>query len=349
MVVCQGGHVSFWSSEGQRMKRFNEQNVSETIDTTCLGFDEFGEKFYTGATDGKIRVRTIRRCWPSVMSAADLDLEFQWTYSAHTRCGTRYGSGNNTDRSLETAHRRRRLDTVGFWKCPTLLVSALHCRQLAVFRDIHEAEGRPSLPTEWKEEKDRNKVSCRSPHSPRWTSHLNCSMQGHEDDIICMAVTSFSPQLLASGSTDGEICVWNTSSESFIRRLDQRKRNSDSTQAEVMARLSTIASHPHSLLHQMRDDASDFGITTLRFLDQRMTSSTAHSFTGANLVSCGGIAFVRFWNTYTGKLVGEFQAHMDGEETTFVWIQPSYFLLPCDISGKYHYGSGRDLQIPGHR
>ncbi len=48
-----------------------------------------------------------------------------------------------------------------------------------------------------------------------------------------MAVTSFAPQILASGSVDGDICIWNTSSELFIRRLDQRKRHPNNTQAKV--------------------------------------------------------------------------------------------------------------------
>jgi WD40 repeat protein len=52
-----------------------------------------------------------------------------------------------------------------------------------------------------------------------------------------MAVTSFSPQLLASGSIDGEICIWNTSSEAFVRRLDQRKRRGNSTQTKVCREL----------------------------------------------------------------------------------------------------------------
>jgi hypothetical protein len=43
-----------------------------------------------------------------------------------------------------------------------------------------------------------------------------------------------------------------------------------------------------------------------------MGLSTSSSSTGANLVSCGGIGFVRFWNVHAGKLVGEFQAHADG-------------------------------------
>jgi WD40 repeat protein len=43
-----------------------------------------------------------------------------------------------------------------------------------------------------------------------------------------------------------------------------------------------------------------------------MASTTSSSSTSANLLSCGGVGFVRFWNVYTGQLVGEFQAHVDG-------------------------------------
>jgi hypothetical protein len=43
-----------------------------------------------------------------------------------------------------------------------------------------------------------------------------------------------------------------------------------------------------------------------------MASSTSNSSTGANLLSCGGVGFTRFWNVNKGKLVGEFQAHIDG-------------------------------------
>lgn len=56
MIVCQGGDISFWSLEGQKTKRFSGQDAEEIFDTTCLGFDEYGEKFYTGGSDGKIRV-----------------------------------------------------------------------------------------------------------------------------------------------------------------------------------------------------------------------------------------------------------------------------------------------------
>jgi hypothetical protein len=59
MVVCQAGDISFWSLEGQKTKRSSAPDAGEISDTTCLGFDEFGEKFYTGGSNGKIRVRII--------------------------------------------------------------------------------------------------------------------------------------------------------------------------------------------------------------------------------------------------------------------------------------------------
>jgi hypothetical protein len=40
MIVCQAGDVSFWSLEGQKTKRFGEQDGGETFDTTCLGFNK---------------------------------------------------------------------------------------------------------------------------------------------------------------------------------------------------------------------------------------------------------------------------------------------------------------------
>lgn len=63
----------------------------------------------------------------------------------------------------------------------------------------------------------------------------------------------------------------------------------------------------------MADNAADFAITTLKFLDRRMISNAGQVATGANLVSCGGVGFVRFWNINSGKLIGEFQAHIDGK------------------------------------
>ncbi|CAF0779903.1 unnamed protein product [Adineta ricciae] len=256
MVVCQAGDISFWSLEGQRTNRFSEKSIGENVDTTCLGFDEFGEKFYTGGSDGKIRM---------------------WNYNGRVlRILEASGDGTAVE-ITQIESLKRRVVAVGWSK------------HLTIFRDLQESEGKPALPTEWKGDKDED------------------AREGHDEDIVCMTVTAFAPQLLATGSIDGDICIWNTSSELFVRRLDQRKRP---------------VNHQHV---QLQDNSADFALTTLSFLDKRITSSTNNSSTGANLVSCGGLGFVRFWNAHLGKLIGEFQAHTD----------VAAIIMEIDVRNKY--------------
>lgn len=160
MIVCQAGDVSFWSLEGQKTKRFNDQDASESIDTTCLGFDELGEKFYTGGSDGKVRVSLALNSdkWPSV----SVDLELQWSNSTSAGCGKRFGGGNHTNRGIETACCRSGMEQVRIMNNEFLSFEENnHSRQLTVFRDIQEVEGRPSLPTEWKDEKSKREVKIR--------------------------------------------------------------------------------------------------------------------------------------------------------------------------------------------
>jgi hypothetical protein len=52
-----------------------------------------------------------------------------------------------------------------------------------------------------------------------------------------------------------------------------------------------------------------FAITCLAFISGRKGNSAKG---GANLVSCGGNGWVRFWNTNSNKLLAEFTAHSQG-------------------------------------
>ena len=52
-----------------------------------------------------------------------------------------------------------------------------------------------------------------------------------------------------------------------------------------------------------------FAISRLAFLQARKGNSASG---GANLVSCGGNGWVRFWNSAHSALVGEFPAHTQG-------------------------------------
>jgi hypothetical protein len=46
----------------------------------------------------------------------------------------------------------------------------------------------------------------------------------HQEDIFCCAKMKASPLLLATGSFDGEIIIWNSSTEFANKHLTSRKR-----------------------------------------------------------------------------------------------------------------------------
>ena len=48
--------------------------------------------------------------------------------------------------------------------------------------------------------------------------------ESHADDILCCGAMRVAPLLLATGSFDGEIVVWNSSSEFANRRLTARQK-----------------------------------------------------------------------------------------------------------------------------
>ncbi len=50
--------------------------------------------------------------------------------------------------------------------------------------------------------------------------------EAHTEDILCCAAMSVAPLLLATGSFDGEIVIWNSSTEFANRHLVSRKRTS---------------------------------------------------------------------------------------------------------------------------
>ena len=54
----------------------------------------------------------------------------------------------------------------------------------------------------------------------------------------------------------------------------------------------------------------------------------------ATLVSCGGNGWVRFWEISTGKLISEFQSHIQG---TFFIMDKAITLLIMDFSNIYFF------------
>ncbi|XP_063060638.1 WD repeat-containing protein 49-like [Engraulis encrasicolus] len=160
----------------------------------------------------------------------------------------------------------------------------------------------------------------------------------HRDDVLCAAFRP--PQTLVTGSYDGEITVWNNSTENALRKLRRRRPDgrqglpSKSDGAALRANQSAVAggqpSAPSAPSGSWLPPAGGEGdpeedgqaITKLFFLERSKAVTAAG---GADLVSCGMSGLVRFWNTLHCSLVGEFVAHK----------RSGSIILTVDGSGKY--------------
>ncbi|XP_069003987.1 cilia- and flagella-associated protein 337-like [Embiotoca jacksoni] len=108
----------------------------------------------------------------------------------------------------------------------------------------------------------------------------------HRGDVLCAAFQP--PQTLVTGSYDGEIIVWSSSTEKALRKLRSR-------------------AGPDNYKKLQEDSENCAAITRLFFIPGR-TSVTAAAG-GADLVSCGGSGVVRLWSIQHSCLVGQFTAH----------------------------------------
>ncbi|XP_042270251.1 WD repeat-containing protein 49-like [Thunnus maccoyii] len=162
----------------------------------------------------------------------------------------------------------------------------------------------------------------------------------HRGDVLCAAFQP--PQTLVTGSYDGEIIVWNNSTEKALRKLrPHAEREGDNKQ---------LGHFPDSHIGVSGKENSEscIAVTRLFFLPGR--TSVAAATGGADLVSCGGSGVVRFWNSLRSRLVGQFTAHnrdlgsivmtvspcgkhlvtADREGTLKTWDIQHYCLKPAD-------------------
>ncbi|XP_068174144.1 cilia- and flagella-associated protein 337-like [Antennarius striatus] len=139
----------------------------------------------------------------------------------------------------------------------------------------------------------------------------------HRGDILCAA---FHPlQTLVTGSYDGEIIVWNNSTEKALRKLQLH--------AEQRKGLPDCQRH----INDKEDFDNSLAISQLFFIPGR-TSATAAG--GADLVSCGDSGVVRLWNTTHSCLVGQFAAHSRDLGSIVMTVSPcGKYLITADREG----------------
>ncbi|CAB4027277.1 WD repeat-containing 49-like, partial [Paramuricea clavata] len=140
--------------------------------------------------------------------------------------------------------------------------------------------------------------------------------QEHQDDIQCMSFIA--PHTLVTASYDGELVLWNTSSEQAFRHLNckarkaaranRRLRKLEQTGSALQRSRDTpqMALTPNDNQDENEANAGHF-VNKLIFLDNRPPPAVVNE--AANLISCGASGWVRFWNTNRNALVGEFIAH----------------------------------------
>ncbi|XP_043926673.1 WD repeat-containing protein 49 [Protopterus annectens] len=161
----------------------------------------------------------------------------------------------------------------------------------------------------------------------------------HQDDILSAAFLA--PQTLVTGSYDGDIVIWNNNTENASRKIHSDpsralKSKSDSHLVcghGSMRRGYSSKSGRNTASSSNVTNTENEGhyiITRLIFLENRKNMP---SNGGANLVSCGGAGFVRFWNVFKNHLQSEFVAHNEAGTIVMAVDEANHYLITGDLDG----------------
>ncbi|XP_030294222.1 WD repeat-containing protein 49 isoform X1 [Sparus aurata] len=136
----------------------------------------------------------------------------------------------------------------------------------------------------------------------------------HRSDVLCAAFQP--PQTLVTGSYDGEIIVWNNSTEKALRKL---RPHSEHREGHFPC--------SHFVVNGKEDSDNSIAVTRLFFIPGRVSG-------GADLVSCGGSGVVRLWSTARSRLVGQFTAHHRDLGSIVMTVSPcGKYLVTADREG----------------
>ncbi|XP_043450904.1 LOW QUALITY PROTEIN: WD repeat-containing protein 49 [Prionailurus bengalensis] len=162
----------------------------------------------------------------------------------------------------------------------------------------------------------------------------------HCDDILCAAFLP--PQTLVTGSYDGEIILWNNNTEDahYVLHPDYQRLLKSKWDTEPQKLLSAGRSHSAcpsanqaTLGPCSFETNTTYNNAVVRLCILEARKNTAETG-GANLVSCGGSGYVRFWDTFKKQLLAEFLAH-DGVGSIIMCTDKSnQYLATGDLDGQ---------------
>ncbi|XP_044107662.1 WD repeat-containing protein 49 [Neovison vison] len=162
----------------------------------------------------------------------------------------------------------------------------------------------------------------------------------HRDDILCAAFLP--PQTLVTGSYDGEIILWNNNTGNahcvlhpdYQRLLESKPGTEPQKLFSAGRSRSTCPSTNQAALgaHSLETLAKgNNAVVGLCFLEARKTTAETG---GANLVSCGGSGYVRFWDTFKKQLLAEFLAHGGVGSIIMSTDKSNQYLATGDLDGQ---------------
>ncbi|XP_010785611.1 WD repeat-containing protein 49-like [Notothenia coriiceps] len=133
----------------------------------------------------------------------------------------------------------------------------------------------------------------------------------HRSNVLCAAFQP--PQTLVTGSYDGEIIEWNSSTENALKKLQPLTEHREDT---------------HLGVNGKEDADNSIAVTRLFFIPGRTPKG------GADLVSCGGSGVVRLWNSAHSRLVGQFTAHNSDLGSIVMTVSPcGKYVVTADREG----------------
>ena len=293
--ICQMGTMIMWMADtGQKVKQFT--NTHSNAEVTCMVVDETETRLLTGSTDGLIKM---------------------WDFNGHCY------------HAMHCSPEDHPCDVGCILSLKTSVLAAGWAKYITIFRlsTFHDYNVQIS---DWR------------------------GGQVHSEDILCLAASS---GIIASGSYCGEIVIWNQNSEQSSRQLNQRAKkfnNKKSKNQDVISRETTMQSaglqRAKSGLNRLRPQSRELSILSLPDMEEESTGGegsssvtrllfldthrqTVNHSGGANLVSCGGNGWVRFWNTTECTLLGEFIAHEQAGSIIMAIDENNQWLATGDVDG----------------
>ncbi|XP_071788999.1 cilia- and flagella-associated protein 337-like isoform X2 [Asterias amurensis] len=310
--ACQGSTVNMWLLEtGQKVKQF--LNCHGNAEITTLGLDHSETRLFTGSSDGTVKV---------------------WDFNGHCHHTLNAGMGDPADIS-QVVVLKRIFIIIGWNRCITVFRN----QQLTQFH---------VQPSEWKGGQEHHDdilaAAFSAPHTLAtasydgeiiiWNSGSEVASRHLRQRYLKKVVKPRAGTRLGF-KKEATIASITTTQHSTSQRQPETQSHASAlsrlptNQSETME--SAKPQRPGSRSSDMsEDEQNNVIITRLVFLDARKGQSASG---GANLVSCGGNGWVRFWNTAKNSLLAEYIAHKQVSFVVMAVNENNHMLVTGDTDG----------------